>query len=115
MQLLHSSIVFTDLAAVQHIPKYGSQQKQTLLALGTAPTAGATRKEHEMAYVSISNISVMDRVRAAFAEFNDRAARAKVYRTTVAELNNLSGRELADLGIHRAEIKRIAYEAAYMN
>ena len=115
MQLLHSSIVIAALAAAQHIPKYGSQQKQTLSAPGTARHADATRKEHEMAYVSVSNISVMDRVRAAFAEFNDRAARAKIYRTTVTELNNLSGRELADLGIHRAEIKRIAYEAAYTN
>ncbi len=115
MQLLHSSIVIAALAAAQHIPKYGSQQKQRSSAAGFARHTGTTRKEHEMAYVAVSNISVMDRVRAALAELNDRAARAKVYRTTVQELNNLSGRELADLGIHRAEIKRIAYEAAYTN
>ncbi|WP_298297776.1 DUF1127 domain-containing protein [uncultured Litoreibacter sp.] len=57
----------------------------------------------------------MDRVRAAIADFSERAANARVYRTTAAELNALSGRELADLGIHRSEIKRLAYEAAYKN
>jgi len=68
-----------------------------------------------MAYISAVQTSFADRVRALFANTLDNAARRKVYRTTVTELNNLSGRELADLGIHRSEIKRIAYEAAYLN
>lgn len=68
-----------------------------------------------MAYISAVNTGIADRVRAVIADVVDRAARKKVYRTTVLELNNLSGRELADLGIHRSEIKRIAYEAAYLN
>ena len=48
---------------------------------------------------------------------NVAAARAqrKVYTTTVDELDNLSNRELADLGLTRASIKSIAYEAAYDN
>ena len=48
---------------------------------------------------------------------NIAAARAqrKVYTTTVDELDNLSNRELADLGLTRASIKSIAYEAAYGN
>jgi len=68
-----------------------------------------------MAYISAENTSIVDRVRAVIADVVDRAARRKLYRTTIEELNNLSGRELADLGIHRSEIKRIAYEAAYLN
>ena len=68
-----------------------------------------------MAYVTTTNASIFDRVRAVIAEFKDRASRARIYRTTVMELTNLSGRELADLGIHRSEIKRIAFEAAYKN
>ena len=35
------------------------------------------------------------------------------YRKTVHELQGLSNRDLADLGIHRSAIKSIAYEAAY--
>ncbi len=37
----------------------------------------------------------------------------KVYRTTVAELEVLTNRELNDLGISRSMIKSIAIEAAY--
>lgn len=68
-----------------------------------------------MAYISEAQSGLMDRVRGFFADLNDRMARAKVYRTTFAELNALSGRELADLGINRTELRRIAYEAAYKN
>ncbi len=68
-----------------------------------------------MAYISATQNGFADRVRAVIADVLDRATRRKVYRSTVEELNNLSGRELADLGIHRSEIKRIAYEAAYLN
>ena len=45
----------------------------------------------------------------------DRAAKRKVYRTTLAELEVLSTRDLADLGIARSSIRAIAYEAAYGN
>ena len=37
----------------------------------------------------------------------------RTYRKTVRELQGLSNRDLADLGIHRSAIKSIAYEAAY--
>ena len=66
-----------------------------------------------MAHVTTAQNGLFDRVRAIIADITERAARAKVYRTTLEELKALSGRELADLGIHRSEIKRIAYEAAY--
>lgn len=41
--------------------------------------------------------------------------RYQLYRQTVNELSALSGRELADLGLSRSEIKRVAYQAAYEN
>lgn len=34
------------------------------------------------------------------------------YRSTVAELNRLSNRELSDLGIHRADIRAVARQSA---
>lgn len=43
----------------------------------------------------------------------ERRATRRIYRTTLTELSALSGRELADLGIHPTEVKRIAWEAAY--
>ncbi len=39
----------------------------------------------------------------------------KVYRQTRDELNALSDRELADLGMHRSGITAVAMEAAYNN
>jgi uncharacterized protein YjiS (DUF1127 family) len=38
-------------------------------------------------------------------------AQRAVYRATLRELQALSNRELADLGIHRSEISRIAQDA----
>ena len=42
----------------------------------------------------------------------ERRAKARVDRTTLTELNALSNRELADLGLHRSELKRVAWESA---
>ena len=51
---------------------------------------------------------------AAFrAEIAQKLAAHKVYTTTVNELEALNNRELADLGLARCDIKRIALEAAY--
>lgn len=48
-----------------------------------------------------------------FADLGARYARYRTYRTTVAELDQLSDRELRDLGISKANIRSIAYQAAY--
>lgn len=48
-------------------------------------------------------------------ELSARFARYRLYRRTVNELNSLTGRELADLGLHRSMIKRVAYQASYEN
>jgi len=37
----------------------------------------------------------------------------RLYRRSVSELSDLSVRELADLGLHRSEIKRVAHETIY--
>ena len=58
---------------------------------------------------------VAARLAAIAADISERLARRRAFRNTYNELMTLSGRELADLGIHRSEIKRIAYEAAYKN
>lgn len=48
-----------------------------------------------------------------FEQLQAALARHKVYRTTVNELSALSDRSLADLGIARCTIKRVARETAY--
>ncbi len=42
----------------------------------------------------------------------EHAAQRKVYRKTVADLQALSDRDLADFGFHRTEIPQIARKAA---
>jgi uncharacterized protein YjiS (DUF1127 family) len=46
-----------------------------------------------------------------FEVLKSRVSNWKRYNRTVAELNALSNRDLADLGINRADIGRIAREA----
>ncbi|MEP1198444.1 DUF1127 domain-containing protein [Tateyamaria sp.] len=41
-----------------------------------------------------------------------RHAKRRIYKTTLGELSALGNRDLADLGINRSEIKRLAWEAA---
>lgn len=48
-----------------------------------------------------------------FADLRTRFERRKVYRETLSELRALEDRDLADLGLNRTMLKRIAYQAAY--
>jgi uncharacterized protein YjiS (DUF1127 family) len=54
-----------------------------------------------------------------FAEFRasvaDRMEKNRIFRTTLSELENLSDRDLADMGISRGAIHDIATQAAYGN
>ena len=69
-----------------------------------------------MAYLNTTTraagFGLRDRVTALVRVYSEGAARRRVYRQTVAELSVLSDRELTDLGIHRALIRRVAIEAA---
>lgn len=50
---------------------------------------------------------------APLARLRDAWSRYRLYTRTLNELNALSTRELADIGISRSMITRLAYEAAY--
>ncbi|WP_161350948.1 DUF1127 domain-containing protein [Maritimibacter harenae] len=56
---------------------------------------------------------LFDRVSTLLKSFGEARAKRKVYRTTRDELQSLDARDLADLGISRAEIPFLAREAAY--
>lgn len=69
-----------------------------------------------MAYVNSSraaSFSLADRFSGFVAQFKANLARRAVYNQTVRELVILTDRELADLGISRADIRAVAHEAAY--
>ncbi|MGB8623343.1 MAG: DUF1127 domain-containing protein [Paracoccaceae bacterium] len=54
----------------------------------------------------------LNTLRNALSNFRARRAQRAAYVNTLKELEMLDDRELADLGIHRIEIPRIAREAA---
>lgn len=60
---------------------------------------------------------VLDIGRTFFHQKNDQLrqalAKRKTFQRTYHELSALTDRDLADLGIARADIKRLAQEAAY--
>lgn len=68
-------------------------------------------------YNDIRKADLVERALAWAANLLDtiaeRHAKRRVFLDTKAELNALSGRELADLGIHPSEVTSIAWEAAY--
>jgi len=69
-----------------------------------------------MAYLNVSraaNIGLSERLAHIVKSLRESMTRRRVYKETVRELSALSSRDLADLGIHRAMITRIALEAAY--
>jgi uncharacterized protein YjiS (DUF1127 family) len=53
------------------------------------------------------------RLAATWQGLSERLARHRLYRQTLNELSALSDRELADLGLHRAQIADVAADAAY--
>ncbi len=69
-----------------------------------------------MAYASAHQTrasGLFGQVADAIASLRTAWARSRVYVRTYNELNALTSRELADLGISRSMVTRLAYEAAY--
>ena len=69
-----------------------------------------------MAYVNSTTISrrgFFDRVSGVKDSVLTAIRQRRIYERTVAELNNLTDRELNDLGISRFSIPELARESAY--
>jgi hypothetical protein len=60
-----------------------------------------------------ANFPFADRVSAFRINLSDTMAKRKVFSTTLRELQSLSDRDLADLGLSRSALRGIAFEAAY--
>jgi uncharacterized protein YjiS (DUF1127 family) len=69
-----------------------------------------------MAYtysIRAAGTGISDRLTAAMKSVQAALVQRRMFGQTFRELNALTDRELADLGIHRADIRRIAAQAAY--
>lgn len=52
-------------------------------------------------------------LRHSIEAIRDGLAKRRVYRQTLSELQSLSGRDLADIGLNRSMIRQVAHAAAY--
>ncbi len=69
-----------------------------------------------MAYVthtSVGSDSHVEKSKALWSSLTSRFTAYRNYRRTLSELRTLTTRELADLGLNRSMLKRVAMEAAY--
>lgn len=69
-----------------------------------------------MAYVNTSRVArkgLMDRLMTLKDTVTTALNQRQLYVRTMSELNALTDRELADLGISRMSIRELAQEAAY--
>lgn len=67
---------------------------------------------HALAAFAPTAPSLRERLASLRAALAEGAAQRRLYRSTLAELDALSDRDLSDLGLARADIGRVAREAA---
>ena len=68
-----------------------------------------------MAFVQsthVANFGIYDRLSSALSSVKVALQRRAIFSQTIRELQNLSNRELADIGINQTDIHRIAMDAA---
>jgi uncharacterized protein YjiS (DUF1127 family) len=84
---------------------------------GRAMTRPGDKKMRlKMAYANTtraSGMGIADRIAGLLGTARTVLAKRRMYAQTWRELNALTDRELADLGMHRALIAEVAREAAY--
>ena len=106
MQMLHSGIA--GLSIVQ-------SQNKFILDLTRDAETTLLVKDKNMAFTADSSFAKPAAIGGIFAALNkltEAMQRRRVYRTTVNELSALSDRDLSDLGVSRASIRRLAMDAA---
>ena len=63
--------------------------------------------------IDVADAGLGGRIWAFFNDLSARLEQRRIYRETYNELAALNGRELADLGISRSQIRGLAHETAY--
>jgi uncharacterized protein YjiS (DUF1127 family) len=120
MRSLHSSISGSSIVQSQHSHTFNLNKAERQSPTPPKNMGFGSRQSEKrvvkMAYVS-NNRTATETLSGRFAALRANAVEGfnnwRVYRITLAELNMLSPREMADLGINPSMIRRIALEAAY--
>ncbi|MFT5868984.1 MAG: hypothetical protein ACI8TF_001094 [Paracoccaceae bacterium] len=120
MQMLHSGIVslgYCASAALGYLQSYRSERKQRFARQNAdGADIGRPEKETTMAYLSGARtgaVSITDRLGEIYSQASEAYSKWRVYRNTFNELRELGDREIADLGLARSSLRRVALEAAY--
>lgn len=69
-----------------------------------------------MAYASTYHAAqqgAADRLAHFASDLVERFRKARAYRITLNELSALPNAQLADMGLNRSELRRVAYQAVY--
>lgn len=114
MSFLHSSISPSAIVQPQK-QDHVSPNGERAIRPGTPPL---DRWKNEMAVLvlnqgNVRNEAATGRIAKLVANLRDHMARRSVFRQTLRELDGLSDRDLSDLGLSRANIRSVAYEAAW--
>ncbi len=114
MHLLHGSIVHVGYCATA-AKAYLRISKDEKNIVETRHNV--IRKEPKMAFATTTRRAtaqyLSEDLSAAIYAALQRITNYRAYRRTVRELSNLSSHELADLGLHRSELCRVAHESVY--
>ncbi len=109
MHLLHSSIDDVSYCAIAAFAYFHPQANaETLRHQHTKRVTQMGVATQQTALRSAPAFGLASMIETAKTRF----ARYRAYRQTVNELSELSDRELADLGLHRSMIRRLAMQAA---
>ena len=104
------------IVQVQHLPHVTPNSETGNQTIHRLPRNDRKIEVITMAYVNTTraaSVGFSDRISAMVASMKTALQRRKLYNQTVRELSALSSRDLADLGISRSMITRLALEAAY--
>lgn len=63
--------------------------------------------------VAGANSGLREDISATVYALMQRVSNYRAYRRTISALSDLTAQELADLGLHRGEITRVAHETVY--
>jgi len=75
-------------------------------------TGRDSRRNEKMANITVNAPAYVES-QGFFARLLKAVEDYRLYRRTLAELESLSNRELADLGLSRFAIKQVAYDSVY--
>lgn len=106
------------IVQAQQMPHLGFNSDGVTGTTPDRPDAKETNVRLNMAYVNTTrtvSVSFSDRFSALLKVAFGLVERRRIYSQTVFELNSLSDRDLADLGISRSAIGAVARDAAYNN